>query len=261
MPMFNTILAQVLKVQIALQHAVFRLQAEVDGEALHDLRIQLRRLRSLLLPLRKIGSVERLDRAAAELGKLTAPIRDCEVLVRELERTGHGELAEPRRAVLQHAYGRVLRSRALAQLSAELDEWPDLFRLDWIAGDARKLRKTVTRKLARQISRLTRALEEPGFDRHKLRILAKHTRYMLEAYPRQSSVTAEVVCSLKALLSALGAWHDLFQWCLKAETEADLRPLLPGWQGAAASALQDAEAEIIRLRCLLRAYPEAMSCH
>lgn len=253
MPMFNTILAQSLKVEIALQHACCRLQDQVDSEALHDLRIQLRRLRSLLLPLRKIGAAERLDSAAAKLGKLTAPVRDCEVLASELERAGYSELAEPRRAALQHAYGRVMRSRALAQLLAELDAWPDLFRMDWIAGDVRKLRKRVTRKLARQISRLTQALEDSAFDRHKLRILAKHTRYMLDAYPRQTSVAPEAVCSLKALLSALGTWHDLFQWCRKANTEPDLQPLLPGWQRAAASALRDAEAEILRLRYLLEA--------
>jgi len=253
MSMFNTVLAQVLRTNIALQHACFRLQADVDGEALHDLRIQLRRLRSLLLPLRKIGAAKRLDNAAAKLAQLTAPVRDCEVLASALEHAGYGELAAPRRAALRQDYGRVLRSRALARLLAELDEWPDLFRLDWIAGDARNLRKKVLRKMARQISRLTQALDDPAFDRHKLRILAKHTRYMLDAYPRQASVAPEVVCSLRAVLSALGTWHDLFQWCRKADTELDLQPLLPGWQRAAANALRNAEAEIMRLRHLLEA--------
>lgn len=251
MSMFHTVLAQVLRIEIALLHACLRLQAEVDTEALHDLRIQLRRLRSLLLPLRKIDTVARLDKAAAQLGKLTAPVRDVEVLASALEHAGYDELAAPRRATLQQAYGRILQSTALAQLFAELDEWPDLFRMDWIAGDSRNLRKKVSRRLARQMRRLSQALEDPEFDRHKLRILAKHTRYMLDAYPRQSSVAAQVVCSLKTMLAALGTWHDLFQWCLKAETEADLRPLLPGWQRAAASALADAEAEMLRLRYLL----------
>lgn len=252
MSMFNTILAQVLRVEIALQHACLRLQAEIDGEALHDLRIELRRLRSLLLPLRKIDTAEHLDNAAAKLAKLTAPIRDVEVLVSELERAGYGELAAPRRAFLQQAYSRILQSPALAHLLSELDEWPELFRQGWVAGDTRNLRKKVTKKLARQINQLNQALEDLEFDRHKLRILAKHTRYMLDAYPRQSNLAPEVVYSLKAVLSALGTWHDLFQWCRKADTELDLQPLLPGWQRTAATALLNAEAEITRLRTLLQ---------
>lgn len=253
MSMFNTVLAQVLRIEIALQHACFRLQAKIDDEALHDLRIQLRRLRSLLLPLRKIRAAERLDSAAARLGKLTTPVRDVEVLVGELARAGHYELAAVRRETLKEAYGRILRSRALARLFAELDEWPDLFRLDWMEGNTRKLRKRVAKKLARQISRLSRALDEPEYDRHKLRILAKHTRYLLEAYPRQASVVPEVICTLRAVLSTLGTWHDRFQWCLKAEIELDLQPLLLGWRQAAASTRRDAEVAITRLRHLLEA--------
>jgi CHAD domain-containing protein len=249
--MFDRVVSHVLKAQVALYHACTRLRARTDGEALHDLRIKLRRLRSLLRPLRGIDSVERLDSVIAQLGKLTTPVRDLEVLVDELESKHYSELAAVRRSKLAAAYDRVLRSRTLAMLFEELDEWPASFRLEQVAGDAQKLGKKVTRRLERQISRLTEALGETGGDRHKLRILAKHTRYMIEAYPQQSGVNPEVMRSLKTVLSALGAWHDLFQWCLKAGTEKDLQPLLPQWQQASVSALRDAEGEIIRLRCLL----------
>jgi len=248
MSMFDEILEQVLKAEIALYHARCRLQASTDGEALHDLRIQLRRLRSLLRPLRKIDSVGRLDSAAAAVGNLTVPVRDLEVLINELEQKGYRELAASRRAALRTSVERVLQSRALAILFAELDEWPRSFRAERMAGKARNLGKLISKRLDRQVQQLAQALGDPKYDRHKLRILAKHARYMIDAYPRQAAVSQQAVRSLKTVLSALGTWHDLSQWCLKAASERDLQPLLAGWQKASISALQDAEAEILRLR-------------
>lgn len=122
--LFDSILAQVLTLEISLYHARLRLRAGTDDEALHDLRIQLRRLRSLLRPLRRIASVASLERAAALLGKLTTPVRDLEVLIGELQSRGYGELAARRRARLQRAYGRILHSRELPALFAALDDWP-----------------------------------------------------------------------------------------------------------------------------------------
>ena len=48
----DQIITQFLTLETALFHAYARLAARTDGEALHDLRINLRRLRSLLHPLR-----------------------------------------------------------------------------------------------------------------------------------------------------------------------------------------------------------------
>ena len=253
MSMFDVILGQVLTAEAALYQACSRLRAGSDEEALHDLRIQLRRLRSLLRPLRTITAVERLDVAVAQLARLTSPVRDLEVLIGELERKGHVELAAGRRAKLAAAYGQVLRSDELANLFAELDAWPGSFQLERLFGRARKLKKRVRQRLDKQIERLAGALADPQFDRHALRILTKRTRYMLDAYPRQSSAPKAVVASLKALQAALGSWHDLHQWCLKADAEPDLQPLLAEWQRASSGALRDAEAEIIRLRQLLEA--------
>lgn len=249
--MSDVIIGNVLKIEVALYHAYFRLEANTDGEALHDLRIQLRRLRSLLRPLRGIESVKQLDSAAAQIGSLTTAVRDLEVLIGELENKGYGELAASRRETLARAYGRVLRSRALAKLLAELDKWPGSFRQEWIAGDARKLSKKVTKWMERQVNRLAEVLSDPGIDPHKLRILVKHTRYMIDAYPQRSTVNPEVICSLKSVQSALGAWHDLYQWCHRADSESDLQPLQHEWQLEAATALSDAKTEIIHLKQLI----------
>lgn len=253
MSMFDVVLGQVLTGEVALYHACARLRAGGDSEALHDLRIQLRRLRSLLRPLRNIRAVQQLDSAVAALARLTSPIRDLEVLIGELEHKGYADLAAGRRAKLAAAHGQVLRSDELAVLLAELDAWPGSFQFARLGGHAGKLKKRIKRQLNKQIRRLTDALGDQQYDRHALRILAKRTRYMLDAYPRQSQAAKPAVSSLKALQAALGTWHDLYQWCLQAEAEPDLQPLAPHWQQAAGCALQDAEAEVIRLRKLLGA--------
>ena len=44
MPLVDALIAQVLKLEITLYHASARLASNTDGEALHDLRISVRRL-------------------------------------------------------------------------------------------------------------------------------------------------------------------------------------------------------------------------
>ncbi|MHC8326420.1 CHAD domain-containing protein [Pseudomonas sp. LB1P83] len=68
-------------------------------------------------------------------------------------------------------------------------------------------------------------MDDTGFDRHELRILVKRTRYLTEAFPKLSPLSCKAASSLKALQSALGSWHDHYQWCQKASTDSDLRPL------------------------------------
>ena len=83
------------------ERALLRLQQAQDSEALHDLRVCLRRIRSLLRPLRGCPGATRLDRAAAELGRLTTPLRDLEVLIAELARHRLDWQANVRRSDLQ----------------------------------------------------------------------------------------------------------------------------------------------------------------
>ena len=53
---------------------------------------------------------------------------------------------------------------------------------------------------------------------------------------------------LKAAQTALGDWHDRLQWCLRAESEADLQPCLARWQRELAAAEVDADAVLLRLQ-------------
>ncbi|WP_132564798.1 CHAD domain-containing protein, partial [Pseudomonas aeruginosa] len=95
----DELLAEVIGQQVALMSAVARLEARTDGEALHDLRIALRRLRSLLRPIRGVPGVEELEHAAAEVGRLSGPIRDLEVLLPALAAEGLRDALAVRRPV------------------------------------------------------------------------------------------------------------------------------------------------------------------
>ncbi|MBI6556911.1 CHAD domain-containing protein [Pseudomonas veronii] len=88
MAFVDSFVAQIVAVEVALYHAHARMNAKTDSEALHDLRINLRRIRSLLRPLREIEGITPLNEAAAEVGRLTTPERDLEVLIEELEAQG-----------------------------------------------------------------------------------------------------------------------------------------------------------------------------
>ena len=94
--MINRLVAQILSLDIRLIACQARLSANTDPEALHDLRTTVRRLRSLLRPLRGLPGVEQLEAAAKAVGDLTTPLRDLEVLAAYLHEKGHHVLAERR---------------------------------------------------------------------------------------------------------------------------------------------------------------------
>lgn len=247
MPVVDAVIAQALKLETSLYHAYARLAAGTDGEALHDLRINVRRLRSLLRPLRGKNDVAPLDAAAAEVGKLTTPVRDLEVLADELQRRGLDGPAASRRAILSSSYACIVESSTLQQLFARLDEWPAGFRAAQRDGELRQLDQLLAKRLRKQVMRLKEALATPEHDPHRLRLLAKRTRYASDAYPRHSPISPAAATALKAVQSALGSWHDRYQWCLKAAQEPDLQPLRQQWRSEADAALKQTEAELLHL--------------
>ncbi|MGH8434415.1 MAG: CHAD domain-containing protein [Pseudomonas sp.] len=251
MSFVDAVVAQVQVLEVALYHAYARMEARTDSEALHDLRINLRRIRSLLRPLRRIGGVALLNEAAAEVGKLTTPVRDLEVLIDELDQRGLPAQAKARKLILHSSYGSIVESSTIQQFFARVDEWPSAFREAGRGGELRQIRKTISKRLHQQVRRLAAALADPHYDRHQLRILVKRVRYTADAYPELSPISAQAAASLKVVQSALGAWHDHYQWCLRARLEQDLQPLQHQWQVAATSALMNAEVALLQLAGLL----------
>ena len=248
--------AEILSLQVRLYNAHARLEARTDGEALHDLRIAVRRIRSLLRPFRSVEEMQVLSEAAAEVGRQTTPARDLEVLIQELENRKLPQLAQPRRLKLNNCYEAVLNGLPLKRLMAALDAWPQAFRAVELNGGWSGIQPSIEKTIKKQVDRLHVAIENKEFDRHELRVLVKRTRYLTDAFPALSPLSSSENKILKSLQSALGDWHDHYQWCQKALIEKDLLPLQAVWTACAAGALEEAEARLSEAAKLL---PKSLS--
>lgn len=121
MSFVDDFVAQIISLEVSLYHSRARLQANSDSEALHDLRIAVRKIRSLLRPLRNMPEVVELNQAAAEVGRATTPTRDLEVIVDELRKMGY-----PRQAMSRAEPSRNTRrklSEDCRQLSIQQIVW------------------------------------------------------------------------------------------------------------------------------------------
>ena len=146
----DRIVANIVRLQVRLLACQARLQAHTDPEALHDLRTTVRRLRSLLRPLRGLPGVVQLEMAASQVGALTTPLRDLEVLAAHLQQHGHAALAERRLEQLSGSYAAVADSAQLAQLQMILDVFPRFIRAAEREGLLRGLRQRIERVLEKQ---------------------------------------------------------------------------------------------------------------
>ncbi|NWB27479.1 CHAD domain-containing protein [Pseudomonas gingeri] len=243
----DRLVAQVLSLEVRLLACHARVDALTDDEGLHDLRTTVRRLRSLLRPLRGLPGVAQLEQAAAEVGQLTTPIRDREVLAAYLQRQGHHVAAARRTAQLSEDYWKVAGSDELKNLFGMLDAFPRFLRASQYQGLLKGLQKRIEKRLAKQWDALDEALHDPMHDRHRLRLLIKRVRYAAEAYPELDRLPAPALKQLKAAQEALGDWHDCWQWLLQAEQQPDLQPCVSGWRSAMTRAESKADRVLDRL--------------
>ncbi|RMH85815.1 CHAD domain-containing protein [Pseudomonas sp. AOB-7] len=241
------ILARVLALQVRLYACQARLAGATDAEALHDLRIALRQLRSLLRPLRGLPAVDALEQGAAVLGRLSGPLRDREVLTAELRRLGLSELAQAGEARRVAGHAAVAASRELADLQLLLDAWPGNWRQAAAEGQLRGVGKRIRRRLRRQQRQLARALRDPAHDRHRLRLLIKRVRYAAEAYPLHSGLDAATQGRLKHAQSELGDWHDHLQWLAQSDSSEALQSCRAAWLQAQAAAERRADEALLAL--------------
>jgi CHAD domain-containing protein len=243
----DQILTRVLVLQVRLYACQARLASATDVEALHDLRIALRQLRSLLRPLRGLPAVDALEQGAAVLGRLTGPLRDCEVLAAELRRLGLAELAQAGEAQRVAGHAAIAASRELADLLLLLDAWPGSWRQAAAEGQLCGVGKRIRRRLRRQQRQLAGALRDPAHDRHRLRLLIKRVRYGAEAYPLHSDLDAAAQGRLKRAQGELGDWHDHLQWLAQSESIEALQPCREVWLQAQAAAEQRADEALLAL--------------
>ncbi|AZG87135.1 CHAD domain-containing protein [Pseudomonas syringae pv. pisi str. PP1] len=245
--MVDHLVAEVLALDVKLLACQARLAVSTDSEALHDLRTTVRRLRSVLRPLRENPSAAELEDAAKAVGQLTTPLRDMQVLAGFLEEQGLNEAAFTRNRYLESACPKVASSPELTRLLKLIDRFPELLRLQQRQGMLRGLRKTIEKRMDKQWHKLRVAIAEPGLDRHDLRLLIKRVRYAAEAYPLLSHQPKNMQARLKSAQGELGDWHDHLQWLAQAAEQPDLAPCVPGWQIGIVRAERKAEASLKRL--------------
>jgi CHAD domain-containing protein len=245
--MIDRLVARVLGLEIRLLACQARLSAHTDSEALHELRTTVRRLRSLLRPLRGLPGVEQLEAAASEVGDLTTPLRDREVLAAYLLENDQVQAAQRRMVQMAKAYPAVATSAEFKQLLLILDAFPRFLRAAQRQGLLKGLDKRIEKRLGKQWKKLDTALHDPAHDRHRLRLLIKRVRYGIDAYPELDRLPKAAMPRLKSAQGALGDWHDCVQWLAMAEQEADLQPCVAAWQATMAKAEQRADRVLEKL--------------
>lgn len=246
------LIRHVIEQEVALYSASERLRSTSDSEALHDLRIAVRRLRSLLHPLQGMPGIDEIEAALGEVGRLSGPLRDLEVLLPVLIAEGLEHAAAMRRPALTTGYVALLASPQWDRLLRLLDGWPLLWRTADRHGVLEGLHAEARKRLHKQWRVLLKALNDPAHDRHRLRLLIKRVRYALEAYPKDSPLPRKVLGPLKKAQDALGVWHDYEQWLIRSERELDLMPLQPHWNARHDLAELDADAALDVLQKALR---------
>ncbi|MGY4638063.1 CHAD domain-containing protein [Pseudomonas sp. TE24901] len=243
----DQLVAQVIGLEVGLLSCQARLAAVTDDEALHDLRTTVRRLRSLLRPLRGLPGVEQLELAASTVGQITTPLRDREVLAAYLHQHGHHAAADRRLRLQPDAYRHVAQSPELAHLLLILDAFPRFLRASEHQKLLKGLRPRIEKRLAKQWQKLDEALKDPDHDRHRLRLLIKRVRYAAEAYPELDKLPANAMSRLKKAQGALGDWHDCWQWLAQAQHQPDLQPCVAIWHRTMAKAEGQADRVLEKL--------------
>ena len=243
----DRIVANILRLEVKLLACQARLEADTDPEALHDLRTTVRRLRSLLRPLRGLPGVVQLEMTASQVGVLTTPLRDLEVLAAHLQKNGYTTQAQRRLQQLYGSYAQVADSEQLAQLLMILDVFPRFLRAAEREGMLRGLRQRIEKVLEKQWQTLEKALNDPGHDRHRVRLLIKRVRYAAEAYPDLNQLPPQVLVRLKGAQQALGEWHDAWQWLVQAGQHPDLQPCVAQWQATLEHGEKRADKALVKL--------------
>lgn len=205
----------------------------LDPEFLHDLRVAVRRTRSVLAEGKKVlppAIVERAEERFGWLGTLTGPARDLDVHLINWTTDTNGladavvgalepvhVLLERRSESAHETLARALESAEAAELMTAAATWwrePAPDDPSGIDGE-RPLGKIVTKRIARAHANLVKRgrlihPDTPPEQVHELRKDAKKLRYLLECFASLLTDTPRkaFVRRLKAFQDNLGEHHD-----------------------------------------------------
>jgi len=203
--------------------------ASIDTEFLHDLRVAVRRTRSILKLVGDVLPNRMAERFAPDfkwLGDLTTPVRDLDVYLLELDQmaarlasAAPGDLDPFRSFLVKHRTAerrklvRGLRSKRFQNLlgdwRAELVEvTPDASGGTTVAELARRRLQKAYRNAARLGAEIN--ADSPSNDVHALRKRCKELRYLLEVFKPVCDVSAHraLLKELKSLQDTLGDFQD-----------------------------------------------------
>lgn len=223
-------LARIARAQLAVVRAnALGLRTGVDAEHLHDTRVALRRLRSLVSELEGVLAEDERAELGAELRWLaacTGPARDLDVLLFDLRLSApelRAELA-PLEAALVAERARLQGELCAALASPRARALRARLRTTFAgAGDpacagpkaawpfAPLLAKRLRRRWRKVVARAERLdAGSPAAELHALRIAAKKLRYLLECCRglAPKAELADVLRRLKGLQEALGQVQD-----------------------------------------------------
>jgi CHAD domain-containing protein len=187
-----------------------------DAEALHDLRVALRRLHTLFSGFASCFREESsLPQRLRTLLKETNAARDLEVSLSliEQQRLALPRLQQKWQAELKEEYHRLRENLppVWRNLSAELDAPQQILVVNLpemsLGAYAAALIATKEKRLRRKGKLL---LGKWGKKRaHRLRIAGKRLRYLLEPFTEDSAPAASAVARLKRFQDLLGDYHDI----------------------------------------------------
>jgi inorganic triphosphatase YgiF len=233
---FRTIARSCLRELIANEKAV----VAGDGEALHRMRIALRRLRAAIGVFSEVLDDRQLAGIESELrwiGGQLGPARDLDVFIAEvvgpLRARHHNDRKtsricrhfEHRRAVAYRRVAASLQSVRLRHLELDLTRWIEAG--PWVTSRtgaaARRRDRPVSKLAVATLTRRRKKLRRTGErlaklsrkDRHRLRIRAKKLRYAIEFFAalfpgkKRAKRCRETLAALHELQDALGALNDL----------------------------------------------------
>ncbi|MHB8708309.1 MAG: CHAD domain-containing protein [Desulfuromonadales bacterium] len=203
-----------------------------DPEELHDLRVAVRRTRSVQSEFRKFFPTEPLERFRTEfrwLGTVTGPVRDLDVYLeqfpayRALLPVEAAEALEPFRRFLlrqrQMEQRRLVRYLDSLRLRTLLADWQDfLGGADgniWPERAARPIDEIARRHVWKRYRSFLRqgsatTVDSPDHDLHRLRIAGKKLRYLVEFF-RPLYPPAEIellIKAMKGIQDFLGEYQD-----------------------------------------------------
>lgn len=219
--MSDAALSQLTKLLLSLEDASARLNNPADQDALHAMRVALRRLRTLLRPLRRRPLVRDWLQVAAVLARQSGPLRDDEVLLAELR--AHRQQAAVRRYAARVRRARLALSRS--DVLGRVRVTAATVLADVQAGGVRWRPPRAAARRARQ-ALLAWQQQERG-DLHDLRLRLKRLRFSLQA---DGGAPANLQAQLRQLQALLGAWHDHDVWLQRAATDVGLLPCVSRWQ-------------------------------